>query len=301
MPTISQTVTERLRAYFDASDDLNENSDPLLDVVQQYPEEAAWFIKTVMLFGSLSGVVISIPCCIFLAMYWTPCGSCNRPIRYWLFVHCVLQLMQAPVRLVFFVRLSQIQQRNGNVQECVRQLTHSSAWRTSKMVSILTYGWFILGVVWLLNSNFCQPCPGLFRLALVVIVTAATRLLLTLLFFYHSFPPRLGRIQPLPKPKGATQEVIDSLPLIEHGPDKSEKTAGSSCAVCLCDFEVEDWLRRLPCGHSFHMACIDKWLKRNKVCPLCLQDVEVLLPLMKAQPEFTWLHRRTAPTGQLSE
>ena len=26
---------------------------------------------------------------------------------------------------------------------------------------------------------------------------------------------------------------------------------------------------------GFHRGCIDKWLKRNKVCPLCLQDIEV--------------------------
>jgi hypothetical protein len=48
----------------------------------------------------------------------------------------------------------------------------------------------------------------------------------------------------------------------------------SSCAVCLSEFEDDDPLRRLPCNHSFHKACIDKWLKRNKVCPLCLQDIE---------------------------
>ena len=63
-----------------------ENPDPLLDVVHQYPEEAAWFIKAgwaweavkvqcgrdrlqvVMFFGSISGVVISIPCGLFLTM-----------------------------------------------------------------------------------------------------------------------------------------------------------------------------------------------------------------------------------------
>jgi len=27
--------------------------------------------------------------------YWAPCGYCNRPLRYWVFVHCILQLLQA--------------------------------------------------------------------------------------------------------------------------------------------------------------------------------------------------------------
>ena len=25
------------------------------------------------------------------------------------------------------------------------------------------------------------------------------------------------------------------------------------------------------CGHMFHRACIERWLKRRPVCPLCLQ------------------------------
>jgi len=283
-----QTIRGRLQAFFDGTDNLAENPDPLLDVVQQYPEEAAWFIKVVMFFGSISGVLISIPCGAFLSMYWAPCGLCNRPLRYWVLVHCFLQLLQAPVRLVFFLRLCHIQRRNGDIQECVRQLTHSSAWRTSKVVSIVTYGWFILGVVWLLNSTYCKPCPGLYRLSLAVIFTAVARLLMTLIVFYHSFPPRWQGAQPAPKPRGATQELIDSMPLLEYTPELQNDGVETSCAVCLSDFDWDDKLRRLPCGHCFHRACIDKWLKRNKVCPLCLHDIEASPPASKSK----WLARK---------
>lgn len=227
-----------------------------------------------MFFGSISGILISMPCCIFLSMYWTACGFCNRPLRYWVLVHCILQLLQAPVRLVFFARLCKIQQRNGNIQECVRQLTHSSAWRTSKVVSILTYGWFILGVVWLLNSTYCKQCPGLYRLSLAVVFTAVARLLMTLIVFYYSFPPRFQGAQTPPKPRGAAQDLIDSLTVEKFCQEHPDGEA--SCAVCLSEFEEGDFLRQLPCGHSFHRHCIDKWLKRNKVCPLCLQDIETL-------------------------
>lgn len=42
------------------------------------------------------------------------------------------------------------------------------------------------------------------------------------------------------------------------------------CAVCLCEFELEDKLRLLPkCSHAFHMECIDTWLLSHSTCPLC--------------------------------
>lgn len=214
---------------------------------------------------------MSIPCGIFLTMYWTPCGSCNRPLRYWILVHCLLQLFQSPIRLAFYLRICRAPQGNGALQEWFRQLTDSRAWHVSKMVSVATYGWFILGVVWLLNSSRCPTCPGLYRLCLAVVFTAVARMLMTLIVFHHSFQPGMQENTP-PKPRGASQDLIDSIPLEKFSAETSE----TSCAVCLSDFDEHSMLRRLPCGHSFHSACVDKWLKQNKTCPLCVQDVETL-------------------------
>lgn len=218
-----------------------------------------------MFFGSISGVLISIPCTVFLFYYWSPCGACNRPLRYWVVLHCMLQMLQAPVRLIFYIRLSAIQREHANnVRELVRQLTYSPAWRISKTISIITYGWFILGVVWILNSTYCPECPGLYRLSLAVIFTAVARLLVTLVCFYHSFPPRF-RADPLPpKPRGASQEIIDGLKTIQYNSNLFEEHE-QTCAVCLSEFCHGDMIRELPCAHCFHRPCIDKWLKKNKV------------------------------------
>ena len=35
----------------------------------------------------------------------------------------------------------------------------------------------------------------------------------------------------------------------------------TTCVVCMCDFEVRQSLRILPCSHEFHAKCVDKWLK----------------------------------------
>merc|ERR1719401_2073921 len=220
-----------------------------------------------------------MPCGAFLTQYWVPCGFCNRPLRYWMIVNCGLQMLQAPIRFVFALRLCQTQRRHGDVQECIRSLTHSSAWRLSKSLSILIYCWFVMGVIWLMNSNYCRACPELYRLTLAVIITAGVRVLLTVCVFHRLFPRRGdGGAQAQPEPRGASQEVIDRLPVIQYIPDVAGGSKEPCCAVCLNDFKLGDKLRELPCSHRFHMSCIDEWLRRRKTCPLCLHDVEALPP-----------------------
>ena len=45
------------------------------------------------------------------------------------------------------------------------------------------------------------------------------------------------------------------------------------CMICLENFKDGDRIRRLPCGHIFHLDEIDKWLGLNNVCPLCRATV----------------------------
>ncbi|KAF8402879.1 hypothetical protein HHK36_010971 [Tetracentron sinense] len=47
-------------------------------------------------------------------------------------------------------------------------------------------------------------------------------------------------------------------------------TEDVTCAVCLCEFKEGDEVRVLPeCIHSFHVPCIDMWLRSHSNCPLC--------------------------------
>ncbi|KAL0482772.1 E3 ubiquitin ligase [Acrasis kona] len=46
------------------------------------------------------------------------------------------------------------------------------------------------------------------------------------------------------------------------------------CSVCLCDLEVGEMRKELPCEHGFHDQCIDKWLKDyNEICPICKKSL----------------------------
>lgn len=45
------------------------------------------------------------------------------------------------------------------------------------------------------------------------------------------------------------------------------------CAICLCDFEVGERVKTLPCSHYFHVKCIGEWLRVNKICPVDRKDI----------------------------
>ena len=55
----------------------------------------------------------------------------------------------------------------------------------------------------------------------------------------------------------------------------SRHEADDVCSVCLCDMETGESVRRLPCHHLFHAACIDPWLRVRPRCSLCVQSVRV--------------------------
>ncbi|KAH8295150.1 hypothetical protein KR018_008010 [Drosophila ironensis] len=79
-----------------------------------------------------------------------------------------------------------------------------------------------------------------------------------------SLAERLGEA----KPRGLTRNEIDQLPSYKYNPDLHNGDQ-SSCVVCMCDFELRQLLRVLPCSHEFHAKCVDKWLRSNRTCPIC--------------------------------
>ncbi|KAL5987563.1 hypothetical protein ACLOJK_035311 [Asimina triloba] len=68
---------------------------------------------------------------------------------------------------------------------------------------------------------------------------------------------------------GLPLDDLEKLPCF----DFKAREKGSSpvdCAVCLENFKVGDKCRLLPaCKHSFHAHCIDSWLLKTPVCPIC--------------------------------
>jgi len=49
----------------------------------------------------------------------------------------------------------------------------------------------------------------------------------------------------------------------------SRKTNHEDCPICLSTFRHRESMITLPCKHYYHAACVTRWLKVNKTCPVC--------------------------------
>ncbi|KAK9176920.1 hypothetical protein WN944_028939 [Citrus x changshan-huyou] len=93
-------------------------------------------------------------------------------------------------------------------------------------------------------------------------------------------------------PYGLDDSVIKTIPLsLFTAKNKTTSKAlreARDCAVCLLEFEENDYVRTLPgCSHSFHVDCIDIWLRSHANCPLCRAGIFLtespFVPIMAAR------------------
>ncbi|KAJ8768887.1 hypothetical protein K2173_023882 [Erythroxylum novogranatense] len=99
--------------------------------------------------------------------------------------------------------------------------------------------------------------------------------------FSTSEPERQHSGQHLSKnrPPGLTPESLGCLQseVFSSLENHSENVDSPSldCGICLENFMKGDELIRLPCGHRFHSACLDPWIRICGDCPFCRRDIIV--------------------------
>uniref|UniRef100_A0A2P2KXD9 Uncharacterized protein MANES_11G102000 n=2 Tax=Rhizophora mucronata TaxID=61149 RepID=A0A2P2KXD9_RHIMU len=73
--------------------------------------------------------------------------------------------------------------------------------------------------------------------------------------------------------RGLSDDTISSLPSIKYKSGSSQNGSSDSCVICREDYEDGETLTFLSCKHTYHLECINDWLKINKVCPVCGVEV----------------------------
>ncbi len=65
---------------------------------------------------------------------------------------------------------------------------------------------------------------------------------------------------------------LESIKIKKLSSDKVSET----CSICIETFEndqPDSYCRELNCKHVFHKRCIDRWLKKSDLCPMCKTTV----------------------------
>lgn len=69
------------------------------------------------------------------------------------------------------------------------------------------------------------------------------------------------------RPSTASEETITKL---ETGTAEALGVAGDTCPIRMIEFDKDDEVTKLPCGHAFAKQPIETWLREKKAqCPSC--------------------------------
>lgn len=104
-------------------------------------------------------------------------------------------------------------------------------------------------VMTLLIFNYLYIAFILFSLALLIVCAP---------FYYFIIRPVVVSKEAL------TKQELQKLPRSIH-----QKTEPIPCLICLEDIKPSTEIITLPCSHSFHVKCVQNWLKVKAICPTC--------------------------------
>ncbi|KAK6141017.1 hypothetical protein DH2020_025239 [Rehmannia glutinosa] len=73
---------------------------------------------------------------------------------------------------------------------------------------------------------------------------------------------------------GLEPVVVAAIPTLKFNREAFSSMEDAQCTICLSEYQEKEVLRIMPkCGHSFHLSCIDIWLRKQSTCPVCRLSV----------------------------
>ena len=73
-------------------------------------------------------------------------------------------------------------------------------------------------------------------------------------------------------PPPASNAAIASL-IISPLTEKERCPHNKTCSICCEEYEAQECISRLPCGHFYHPSCVEKWLWKHCTCPTCRYEL----------------------------
>ncbi|TMW56028.1 hypothetical protein Poli38472_008676 [Pythium oligandrum] len=74
-------------------------------------------------------------------------------------------------------------------------------------------------------------------------------------------------------PPPTSTSFLEKIPLKTWTAKSTETEKYKDCPICLCEYELNEEVLPLPCGHLFHKECGMKWLVEHNVCPTCRYEL----------------------------
>jgi hypothetical protein len=118
---------------------------------------------------------------------------------------------------------------------------------------------------------------GMIEFSLILIVALLAVAFVTSIglhcYFYHTRARRAQGDQNAMTTELLSEDNLRHLPQRQYHPDP-EAAEEEACPICLDEYQEEDVLRELPCGHMYHSRCVDTWLLvKSASCPMCKCNV----------------------------
>jgi len=162
------------------------------------------------------------------------------------------------------------------------QLLREGVGGATRLLQWFLICWYVFVIVWRYSMEPCRefkvnwhfwvhnkdalPCEVIeFTCTLMVCANAVSicnflLALEALRVFPENFSP--------PPNRGLPEDVLKQFPVCPYQSLPQDQDISTTCSICLCDYEPEDQVRKLPCGHLFHMDCSDRWLCKSSTCPM---------------------------------
>mmetsp|Transcript_5959 Transcript_5959/g.10563 ORF Transcript_5959/g.10563 Transcript_5959/m.10563 type:complete len:256 (-) Transcript_5959:18-785(-) len=252
------------------------SNEEALELIFLQPQQAVEWLRLEMFVGLVWSFTVALPSLAYLVANASNCWASDYLLVSWLITISLCKVLDIPVKLRIMEKLNDIEDRLDyeNWRFATRRLldlTHSPLYWSFSILVNISSALHPLGVLRLWQGGrVADELTQLYRLCVIVIVHYVLRCAFGF-FNYTKILKQSERQRNWERAdflhRGATLEQIDCLRV------ESVESKGQVCAVCTEDFELGERVRVLPCGHYFHLPCIDLWLVQNKRCPLCSNEL----------------------------